>query len=90
MEQLFSVSGRVVTAARARLSTRHVNELCCLHQWLIDEGMITKTAADMTEKRSRALKKFAFLNLRREIEEPEEDESDDEDEDEHEENNEET
>jgi hypothetical protein len=31
VEQLFSVSGRVVTTARARLCFRRVNELCCLH-----------------------------------------------------------
>jgi hypothetical protein len=42
VEQLFSVSGRVVTTARARLSFCHVTELCCLHKWLIDEGMVTK------------------------------------------------
>ena len=78
VEQLFSVAGRVVTTARARLNFRHVNELCCLHQWLIDEGMTTKDAREATEKRARAFEKFAFLNLRREVEQgPEEDDSDD-------------
>ena len=35
VEQLFSVAGRVMTTARARLSFRHVNELCCLHSGLL-------------------------------------------------------
>ena len=54
VEQLFSVAGRVVTTARARLNSRHVNELCCLHQWLIDEGMVTESA--MKGKLNRDLK----------------------------------
>ena len=33
-EQLFSVGGRIVTSARSRLNAHHINELCCLHQWL--------------------------------------------------------
>ena len=79
VEQLFSVSGRVVTTARARLNFRHVNELCCLHQWLIDEGMVTKEAHKATEKRAKAFEKFVFLNLRREFEQdPQNDDSDDE------------
>ena len=82
VEQLFSVSGRVVSTARASLNCRHVNELCCLHQWLIDEGLVSKDAANATEKRAQALKKFAYLNLRREVEGPEQIESDDEEEEE--------
>lgn len=54
VEQLFSVSGRIVTTARARLNFRHVNELCCLHQWLIDEGMVTKEGKKGTEKRAKS------------------------------------
>ena len=82
VEQLFSVAGRVVTTARARLSFRHVDELFCLHQWLIDEGMVTKEA--------RAFEKFAFLNLRREVEQgPEDDDSDDDEDDDDERDNEE-
>ena len=84
MEQLLSVSARVVTTARARLSFLHVNELCCLHHWLIDEGMVTKEEAQKaTEKRTKAFEKFAFLNLRREVEEePQNDDSDDDSDDE--------
>ena len=83
VEKLFSVSGRVVTTARARLNSRHINELCCLHQWLIDEGMVTERARKATEKRARAFEKFAFLILRREVEQgPEaDDDKDDDDED---------
>ena len=85
VEQLFSVSGRVVTTARARLNFRHVNELCCLHQWLIDEGIVTKEAQKATEKRAKAFEKFAFLNLRWEVEqEPQNDDSDDDSDDEQE------
>lgn len=61
VEQLFSVAGGVVTTARARLSFRHVNDLCCLHQWLTSEGVVTKEAAKATEKRVRALEKFVLL-----------------------------
>ena len=82
VEQLFSVAGRVVTTARARLNSRHVNELCCLHQWLIDEGMVTESAMKATEKRARAFEKFAFLNLRREVEQGPEDDDDEDDDDE--------
>ena len=40
--------------------------------------MTTKDAREATEKRARAFEKFAFLNLRREVEQgPEEDDSDD-------------
>ena len=89
VEQLFSVAGRVVTTARARLNSRHVNELCCLHQWLIDEGMVTESAMKATEKRARAFEKFAFLNLRREVEQgPEDDDSDDDEDDDDEQDNE--
>ena len=68
VEQLFSVAGRVVTTARARLSFRHVNEL-------------TKEATKATEKRARAFEKFAFLNLRREVDQGSEDDDSDDDED---------
>ena len=69
----------IVTNARASLSSSHANELCCLHQWLVDEGMTSKEAADASEKRSKVIKKFAYINLRLEIEGPEVDEiSDDE------------
>ena len=79
VEQLFSV---LVTTARARLNFRHVNKLCCLHQWLIDEGMVTKEAQKATEKRDKAFEKFAFLNLLREVEqEPQNDDSDDDSDD---------
>ncbi len=82
VDKLFSISGRIVTTARAQLNFSHVNELCCLHQWLIDEGMVTKEAANATEKRGKDFENFALLNLHREIEGPENDESDDEDDDE--------
>ena len=89
VEQLFSVAGRVVTTARARLNFRHVNELCCLHQLPIDEVMVTKEAPKATEKRARAFEKFAFLNLRREVEQgPEDDDSDDDEDDDDEQENE--
>jgi hypothetical protein len=81
VEQLFSISGRVVTTARARLNFRHVNDLCCLHQWLIDEGMVSNSAELATDKRAKTFENFAFLNLRREVEEPENIESDDDDDD---------
>ena len=81
VEQLFSVAGRVVTTARASLNSRHVNELCSLHQWLIDDGMITKEAAAELEKRAKTTKSFAFLNLRREVEDPDILDSDEEDDD---------
>ena len=81
VEQLFSVAGRVVTTARARLNSRHVNELCCLHQWLIDEGMVTERAKKAREKRVKVFENFAFLNLRREVEGPEDDDDEDDDED---------
>ena len=57
-------------------------ELCCLHQWLIDEGMVTKEATKAMEKRVRAFEKFAFLNLRREVEQGPEDDDDEDDDDE--------
>ena len=79
VEQMFSISGRIFCAARASLSSSHVNELCYLHQWLVDEGMTSKEAADASEKHSKVIKKFAYINLRLEIEGPEVDEiSDDE------------
>ena len=81
VEQLFSFARRVVTTARARLNFRHVNELFCLHQWLIDEGMVTKEAWKAKEKHTKAFAKLAFLNLLREVEEPEDIERDDEDDD---------
>ena len=83
VEQLFSISGRIVTNSRTSLNHRHINELCCLHQWLVDVGLVSKEEQNSIEKSAKAFKKFAFLNLRREVEteEPEEDESDEEDDD---------
>ena len=78
VEQMFSISGRISCASRASLSSSHVNELCCLHQWLVDEGMASKEAASASEKRSKVIKKFAYINLRLEIEGPEVDEVSDE------------
>ena len=79
VDQMFSIAGRIACVSRASLSlsSSHVNELCCLHQWLVDEGMTSKEAADSSEKRSKVIKKFAYMNLRLEIEGPEVDEASD-------------
>ena len=85
-EQLFSVGGRIVTSARSRLNAHHVNELCCLHQWLLkyDDDMISREATRKADKTAKTDKRFAYLNLRLEINDPEiiesdEDEDDDDD-----------
>ena len=79
----------VASCIHYRSFEKHDNELCCLHQWLIDEGMVTKEATKATEKRARAFEKFAFLNLRREVEQgPEDDHSDDDEDDDDEQDNE--
>ena len=72
------IAGRISCASRASLSSSHVNELCCLHNWLVDEGMTSKEAANASEKRSKVIKKFAYINLRLEIEGLEVDEVSDE------------
>ena len=82
VEQLSSAAGRVATTARARLNSRHVNELHCLRQLLINEGMVTERARKAMEKRARASEKFAFLDLRREVEQGLEDDDDENDDDE--------
>ena len=80
VEQLFPISGRIVCKARSSLSFRHINEFYCLHQWLVDEGMISKSAAKDAQKEVKTSRKIAFINLRREVEpERREKESDDED-----------
>ena len=58
----------------------------CLHQWLIDEGVATESAMKATEKRARAFEKFAFLILRREVEQGPEDDDDEDDDDEDDDN----
>ena len=85
-EQLFSVGGRIVTSARSRLNAHHVNELCCLHQLLLkyDDDMISREATRKADKTAKTDKRFAYLNLRLEINGPEiiesdEDEDDDDD-----------
>ena len=78
VEQMFSIAGRISCASRASLSSSHVNELCCLHNWLVDEEMASKEAANASEKRSKVIKKFAYINLRLEIEGLEVDEVSDE------------
>ena len=60
VEQLFSAAGRVVTTARVRLSFGHVNELCCLHRWLIDEGVVTKEARKRRRNTPEHSKKLRF------------------------------
>ena len=79
VEQLLLVVGGVVTTAGARHNFRHVNELCCLHQWLIDEGMVMERAKKAMEKRVKVFENFAFLNLRREVEQGPEDDDDEDD-----------
>ena len=69
VEQLFSASGRIVTTARASLNNSHINELSCLHQWPVDEsGMRSVINEQQAAKRSKSTRKFAYLNLRREVE----------------------
>jgi hypothetical protein len=82
-EQLFSVGGRIVTSARSRLNTHHVNELCCLHQLLLkyDDGMISRGAARRAGKTAKTDKRFAYLNLHLEINDPDIIENDEDDED---------
>ena len=83
VEQLLSVSGRVASTARSRLSPSHLNELSCFHQWLVDEaGMLPHTAEQRAASTSKSTSLFAHLNLRREFEAGEEaHESDDEEKD---------
>ena len=80
VEQVFSISGRVACEARASLNSRHVNELVCLHQWLVDAGMVSKESVGRSEKRTKDTRKFAYLNLRREVEGPDHDEGSDDEE----------
>ena len=63
VEQVFSISGRIACEARASLNSRHQNELVCLHQWLVDAGMVSKEAIGRSEKRAKGTKKFAYLNV---------------------------
>ena len=81
-EQLFSVGGRIVTSARSRLNAHHVNELCCLHQWLLKyDDMMSREATRKADKTAKTDKRFAYLNLRLELNDPEIIESDEDDED---------
>ena len=81
-EQLFSVGGRIVTSARSRLNAHHVNELCCLHQWLLKhDDMMSREATRKAGKTAQADERFARLNLRLELNDPEVIESDEDDED---------
>jgi hypothetical protein len=48
---MFSVPGRVSCTSRTSLSSLHVSELCYLHQWLVDEGVASKEAANSSERR---------------------------------------
>ena len=57
-----------------------MNELVCLHQWLVDAGVVSKKAVGRSEKRTKDTRKFAYLNLRREVEGPDHDEGSDDEE----------
>ena len=59
--------------ARVQLSFHRVIELCCLHPWIVDIGMTTREAEGTAQNRVNVFERFAFLNLRREVEQgPEE------------------
>ena len=53
VEQLFSNS-------RTSLNHRHINELCCLHQWLVVVGLVSKEEQKSIEKRAKAFKNLHF------------------------------
>ena len=82
VEQFFSISGRIVCKARSSLSFRHINELCRLHQWLVEEEMNSESAAKDAQKKVKTSRKFAFINLRREVEPGSEEEANDDEDDE--------
>ena len=70
------------TSARSRLNAHHVNELCCLHQWLLKhDDMMSREATRKAGKTAQADERFARLNLRLELNDPEVIESDEDDED---------
>ena len=80
VEQLFSASGRIVTTARASLNNSHINELSCLHQWLVDESGMRSVINEQQAAKS-STRKFAYLNLHREVEVDADDGSNDDDDD---------
>jgi hypothetical protein len=79
VERLFSAAGRVLTAARSRLSYDHLNEIVCLHYWLMSDMKSDPSAREL--KRARVAAKYATLSLELEIV-PGDDSSDDDDEEE--------
>ena len=82
VEQLFSASGRIVTTARASLNNSHINELSCMHQWLIDgSGIQSVINEQQAATSSKSTRKFAYLNLHREVEVDADDEANDDDDD---------
>ena len=82
VEQLFSASRRIVTTARASLNNSHINELSCMDQWLIDESGIQSVINEQqAAKSSKSTRKFAYLNLRREVEVDADDGANDDDDD---------
>ena len=67
VEQLLSASGRVATTARASLSNSHINELYCLHQWLMGESVMRSlTSEQQAAKSSKSTRRYAYLSLRSE------------------------
>ena len=71
-EQLFSVGGRIVSSARSRLNAHNVNGLCCPQLWLIKhEDMISTEATHKADEIAKTDKRFLYLNLRLDIDDPE-------------------
>jgi hypothetical protein len=61
-ERVFSISGRILNEARSRLTSTHVNQLLCLHQWLKPKHGKQNAARDV--KRASKDSRFATLSLR--------------------------
>jgi len=77
-ERIFSSAGRITTDARNRLNCFHINELSCLHNWLMkDVANKTRAALSRDSKRAKVADRFATLSLAREIIAGENDEDDD-------------
>ena len=67
-ERIFSSAGRITTDARNRLNCFHINELSCLHNWLMkDAENKTLAARSRDSKRAKVADRFATLSLKREI-----------------------
>ena len=68
-ERIFSSAGRITTDARNRLNCFHINELSCLHNWLMKDAENKTLAARSrdSKKRAKVADRFATLSLKREI-----------------------